>query len=480
MASCRIRQHGYPGVIMPLRFALFLIAALMLTPLLAQEQDFDAWLAEDQAAFGAYNEAVTRQYAEFVEQDVKAFEAFVREAGRVWGEQDVWVPEQKSWVQYSEDLEERSGVDFGAGSARVQVVVEADSDPDAVKAALAGAVERLALSGTEGPIQMFRRRLFGGGKKAAATAAGAQGRYTVQPGDSLWGVSRKLKVSRQDLARANGIDPDGWLRVGQVLKVPGAAGAAPRAAPKKPASSWKPSKDPLLRGQLRTQNGAAVTHANANAYAREVVDAGVDVKEVKGSDGKTRRVASVKVPLVPDHVRVRAERFRPLVEEYAGKYGVYPPLVYALMETESSFNPRARSGVPAYGLMQLVPRSGARDAYRYVYKKDRMLPGSYLYDPRHNVELGCAFVYILNGRYLKAIENPTSRMLCTIAAYNTGAGNVARAFTDGRSVRRAAPIINRMSSDEVYARLRSDLPYKETRNYMQKVTQRMPQYRAWN
>ena len=77
---------------MPARFTLFLIAALMLTPLFAQDPAFEAWLAEDQAAMVAYNEAVTRQYSEFVEQDVKAFEAFVREAGRVWGEQDVWVP----------------------------------------------------------------------------------------------------------------------------------------------------------------------------------------------------------------------------------------------------------------------------------------------------------------------------------------------------------------------------------------------------
>ena len=81
---------------MPARFALFLIAALMLTPLLAQDQAFEEWLAEDQADFVAYNEAVTRQYAEFVDHELKAFEAFVKEAGRAWGEQDVWVPEMKS------------------------------------------------------------------------------------------------------------------------------------------------------------------------------------------------------------------------------------------------------------------------------------------------------------------------------------------------------------------------------------------------
>jgi len=451
-----------------------MILLLAVSTATSQNQSFEEWLAEDRTAFMEYSETVSRQYEEFIEQERQAFEAFVRAAGRVWGENDVWVPEPKTWVQYSEDLEERSGVDFEDGGARVQVVVESDSDQAAIESEVAGAVERLALSGTEGPIQMFRRRLFGG-KKSGGTAAAAQGaaRYIVKSGDTLWGVSRKLGVSRQALARANGIDPEGWLHVGQVLAVPG-------ATPSKPASSWRPSENPLLGGQLRMKDGSAVTPDNAADYAREVVSEGVEVRDVKGSDGRSRRVAGVKLSLIPEHIRVRAQRFRPLVEKFAGKYKILPSLIYALMETESSFNPRARSGAPAYGLMQLVPRSGARDAYRFVHKQDRLLPASFLYDPKNNVELGCAFMHVLSNRYLKKISHPLSRMFCAIAAYNTGAGNVARAFTSTRSVNQAAPVINDMSPDEVYARLRQDLPYEETRNYIKKVTERMPQYSAWN
>ena len=69
-----------------------------------------------------------------------------------------------------------------------------------------------------------------------------------------------------------------------------------------------------------------------------------------------------------------------------------------------------------------------------------------------------------------------SRQLCVIAAYNTGAGNVARAFSGTTSVKKALPIINRLSSKQVYAHLRSNLKYEEARNYIKKVTQTLPLY----
>jgi LysM repeat protein len=44
--------------------------------------------------------------------------------------------------------------------------------------------------------------------------------YTLAPGDNLYMVSRKLGVSYNELARANGIQDPRQLRVGQTLKVP--------------------------------------------------------------------------------------------------------------------------------------------------------------------------------------------------------------------------------------------------------------------
>ena len=83
--------------------------------------------------------------------------------------------------------------------------------------------------------------------------------------------------------------------------------------------------------------------------------------------------------------------------------------------------------------MQLVPESGGRDAYRFVYEKDRLLPPSYLFDPKRNIELGCAYLHLLRNRFFAAVEDDEKARLCVIAGYNTGAGNVSRAL-DGEVV----------------------------------------------
>ncbi len=182
-----------------------------------------------------------------------------------------------------------------------------------------------------------------------------------------------------------------------------------------------------------------------------------------------RQKVSVKLPLATGYQSTMASRFREPVMREAAQHDVAPSLMYAVIQTESSFNPRARSSVPAFGLMQLVPRSGAMDAYEYVYGEKELLAPEYLYDPTQNVELGAAYLKLLNTRYLRLITNPTSRKYCTIAAYNTGAGNVARAFVGTTNVAEAARRINAMTPDEVYRHLRDHLPYEETRRYLQKV-----------
>ena len=98
--------------------------------------------------------------------------------------------------------------------------------------------------------------------------------------------------------------------------------------------------------------------------------------------------------------------------------------------------------------------------------------------------MGSAYLHILYYMYLKKIKNPDSRLYCTIAAYNTGAGNIAFAFNRHKNLTRkqkyrvgnAADDINDLSPQEVYDRLLKDLKYDEPKHYLKKVSKRMSAY----
>ncbi|NUN71067.1 MAG: DUF3393 domain-containing protein [Bacteroidetes bacterium] len=241
-----------------------------------------------------------------------------------------------------------------------------------------------------------------------------------------------------------------------------------------------PEAKPVVSGQLVTAAGAPVTEQNASRFAEETIaKAEVTQQVVTGKDGVKRVVLGVQMPLVPDHVRRRAEEFRRTVSQQSERFGIDAALLYAIMHTESYFNPKARSPVPAFGLMQLVPKSGARDAFFFAHRKDSLVTGEYLYIPANNIELGAAYVTKLMTVDFRGVKEPKSRILCVIAAYNTGPGNVAKAFTGKRNVTQALPRINALTPEQLLGHLRQNLPYEETRSYVVKVSERIGLYNEW-
>lgn len=195
----------------------------------------------------------------------------------------------------------------------------------------------------------------------------------------------------------------------------------------------------------------------------------------------TLKVVKYKAKLPKYGLAKRAELYIPYAEKESERFDLPVALVMAIMHSESSFDHKAKSPIPAFGLMQIVPRSAGHDVNKFIRNIDKPMNSKELYVPDVNVETGVAYLSILDKRYLKAIKHPQSRLYCTIAAYNTGAGNVAKVFNkkgagSTRNINKAAKIINTMSPDEVYEQLIKKLPYDETKHYLKKVSQRMPLY----
>jgi len=82
-------------------------------------------------------------------------------------------------------------------------------------------------------------------------------------------------------------------------------------------------------------------------------------------------------------------------------------LLAAVVETESSFSPKAVSPAGAIGLMQVIPETGA------LYGKTD------LYDPVVNLDVGCQYLASLIDRY-------HGDLALAVAAYNAGPAAVTR------------------------------------------------------
>lgn len=133
---------------------------------------------------------------------------------------------------------------------------------------------------------------------------------------------------------------------------------------------------------------------------------------------------------------------RPFAEQIqlaAAKYAISPALLFALARTESQFDPLARSGKDAQGLLQLLVSTA---------KMEGLQPGQSLYDPAVNIELGAKHLASLLAAY------PDKRF--AIAAYNAGAPSVAR-------WRARFPTL----SPQIWS---EHIGYQETKDYVRKVT----------
>lgn len=142
--------------------------------------------------------------------------------------------------------------------------------------------------------------------------------------------------------------------------------------------------------------------------------------------------------------------FGELVTAHAASAGVSPSLAFAVMRSESSFNPGATSPVGARGLMQLMPDTAA------MMVKDKGFTAERLYDPELNIRLGT--------RHLKdLLDQYRGNLVAVIASYNAGGNNVNRWLKSYAG----------LAADEFI----ESIPFGETRDYVKKVLATAELYR---
>ena len=206
------------------------------------------------------------------------------------------------------------------------------------------------------------------------------------------------------------------------------------------------------------------TEEQAETFARQALETSVQHRPAEVG-GKT--VSFVVIPMIADHMQVRAAKFRPYVEQASRRFGVSRNLVYAIIRVESDFNPYAINSVPAVGLMQVVPQTAGADVQAFLTGKRSEPSKAFLFDAENNIMFGTAYLHMLDTRYLAGIGEGISREYCVIAAYNGGAGALLKTFSADRA--KALTAINTRPPMQVYETIVTRHAAQETRDYLRKV-----------
>ncbi|RWR01866.1 lytic transglycosylase [[Pantoea] beijingensis] len=156
-----------------------------------------------------------------------------------------------------------------------------------------------------------------------------------------------------------------------------------------------------------------------------------------------------------------------LTENAASHYGVDERLINAIISVESGGNPTVISRSNAVGLMQIKASTAGREVYR-AQGRHGQPSGSELRDPAKNIDIGTAYLSILQSRQLAGINDPETLRYATIVSYANGAGALLRTFSPNRD--RAIAMINDMSPQEFYQHVQRKHPAAQAPRYLWKVT----------
>lgn len=185
------------------------------------------------------------------------------------------------------------------------------------------------------------------------------------------------------------------------------------------------------------------------------------------SEPQRKIVRQPDTPLTQAPPSQVASTWSVMTEQAAQRNGVDQKLVEAIITVESGGNPTVVSKSNAVGLMQIKASTAGREVYRSQGRRGQPTR-SELRDPVKNIDIGTAYLRILQEQQLAGIRDPKTLRYATIVSYANGAGALLRTFSRDRD--RAIAMINAMTPEAFYRHVQDKHPAAQAPRYLWKVT----------
>lgn len=233
-----------------------------------------------------------------------------------------------------------------------------------------------------------------------------------------------------------------------------------------PAQDWRTSplaRAPLFEAGLLLQASGELSTAerfwthlaeqlvpdDAALLGQAAIDVGQPHIAVMIGKRAAQRGLEVPAPYYPLHPL--AERDLPMATE----------MTLAIARRESEFDPDVQSGVGARGLMQIMPAT-AKDVARDLGISSQHTTDRLTADPVYNARLGATYLSQMAGQF-------DGNVAMMSAAYNAGPSRPRRWMSTYGDPRKGE--IDIVDWIEM-------IPFRETQNYVMRVTESLPVYRA--
>lgn len=220
----------------------------------------------------------------------------------------------------------------------------------------------------------------------------------------------------------------------------------------------------LVDAATNKQISNRITHAKellGKSYKRSAV------RKTESADNIAEFINSSTKNLLPKAYKKMAREIASVIMRESERYGFDPIFLMAVIQNESSFNPKLKGGVGEIGLMQIKP-----DTAEWIAKSNKIeyKGAESLYTPSVNIRIGAAFMNKLREQF-------AANSSLYLSAYNAGAKKVRMMVSEKNApklyatavMKRYFAIYSALGANKGTQAERGDLAFANVRNVTAKV-----------